>query len=151
MSSVDPIVDGYKITDGSRFGVNLMLSPAYGPAVYKAVFLRSACVAPKSLSSSITRNLPGGMKEYYPLPVDQDTMGDLEVPMGVFSGRKVTWSVARVGANRVLTVTVESRDTLGVYENWCPEMSVNKPVGGCVTASVTAAIPQALITGVVLS
>jgi len=151
MASIDPIQDGYKITDGQHFGVNLMLSPAYGPSVYTATFLRSATVAPKSLGSSLTRNLPGGMKEYYPLPVDQDTMGDLEVPMGVFSGRKVTWSVARVGTSRVLTVTVESRDTLGVYENWYPEMCVNKPVGGCVNVTVTAGVPQALITGVVLS
>ena len=148
MAKVDPIQDGYKITDAQRFGVNLVLSPAYGPSVYKATFLRSSAVAPKQLGSTLTRNLTGGMKEFYPLPVDQETMGDLEVPMGVFAGRKVTWSVVRSGLNRVLTVTVDSRDTLGVYESWYPEMCVNKPVGGYVTVSVTATPPQALITGV---
>ena len=149
MPTVTPIQDGFRVSGAKRMGSNLTMSPAFGPSVYVATFARAIAVSPKQLGSSLTRTLPGG-KEYYPLPVDQETMGDLVVPMGVFSGRKVTWNVTRVGTNHVLTVTVESRDTLGVYESWYPEMCVNKPTTGTLAATVTGTPPQALLTGVVV-
>jgi hypothetical protein len=122
---------GFTITAANRIVANFTLSvgeqpdgPTGGtPFVFTVTFPRNAARPPKMMIGSLSRDLPGGGAEFTSIAVSAPT-GDVQVPLGVFSGRSVVWSVKDSFPNRVLMVTISSLDSMGTNEVWHQNLQI---------------------------
>jgi len=148
MSTMTPVPGGFTIAGAHRIVANLVLSPADGKATVKAKFKRAAATGGNSMSASLTRDLSDGSQQFTSLAVSAPTGGDFDIPLGVFPGRKVTWSVSDLGMWRTLTISVDSLDTLGTGEVWHLELCVCVPPDGVTDYDVRATTASATVTSV---
>jgi len=129
MSSLTAVTGGFDIGAAHRIVVHMTLfSPAMpvgNTCTFKATFPAAAANSPKSMTGSITRDLPGGATQSNGIGVGAITPTELVIPLGVFTNRKVSYKVAdSLAGDRTLTMRVRSLDGYGLNEVWHLELAI---------------------------
>jgi hypothetical protein len=119
---------GYDVTGAHGIVANLLVF-ALKQAAPSAIRAAITAVA-GTMVGQLTRDLPGGSKETYPISVSGNTGGNVQIPPGTFSYRDVTYSVDAAG---LLTLTITSLDTYGLNEIWHLETTITSPADGVTT------------------
>jgi len=115
---------GFVVTDAHAIVGNMtFFSPAMPinrTSKYTVEFPAGAAQAPKAMVSSLMRALPAGGTQSCSILVSAPTMTPVTVPLGVFPGRRVSYTVTDDPGTgtRILEVTVKSLDGTGVNEQW---------------------------------
>lgn len=148
MSTVAPVANGFTITGAHRIVANLVLSPADGKATIAAKFKRAAASGANAMTAMLTRDLSDGSQQFTSLAISAPTMATLDVPLGVFSGRKVSWNVKDGPLWRTLNFWVTTLDTLGTDEVWHLDLCVCVPPDGTTDFDVRAMSAPASVTSV---
>lgn len=126
MATITQNANGYSITAAHRIVAHMTLSAFPKGATYTIVFEKAKASPNKVMSGSLTRDLPGGGVQSNSIPISAVTMNEVVVPLGVFTGRRVAYTVAdNAGAGtRTLTVKIRSLDGTGVNEVWHHNLSI---------------------------
>lgn len=148
MSTLTPLPGGFTITGAHRIVANLVLSPGDGKATVQAKFKRAAASGGNAMTSSLTRDLPDGSQQFTSFAVSAPTMANIEIPLGVFTGRKVTYKVVDGPLWRTLTFWVVTTDATGSGEVWHLELCVCVPPDGVTDFEVKAMTAPAVVTSV---
>jgi hypothetical protein len=130
MANIETLNGEFKVTGARRIVAN---NTAFSPAMpasntcsYTIEFPSAAAKAPKAMTSSITRILPGGTTQQNSIVVSAEAKSPVTLPLGVFPGRKVSYTVIDNVAtgNRVVSMAIESLDATGINEQWRHQVSV---------------------------
>lgn len=148
MSTLTAVINGFSVVGAHRIIANLSLSPAGTKSVFQAKFLRSIAIGNNSLSGSLTRDLPDGTHQFNSIALNATATSPLYAPLGVFTGRQVSWTIKDLGVNRTLTVTITSVDGSGTDEAWHLELAANMEDGSAVDIEVKSTPAPAVITSV---
>jgi hypothetical protein len=115
---------GFVVKDAHGIVANMTcFSPAMPTnrtSKYRVEFPAADASSPKAMVSSLSRILPGGGTQSSSILVSSETMTAVTVPLGVFPGRRVSYTVTDDAGTglRVVEVTVRSLDGSGVNEQW---------------------------------
>ena len=124
MASITTANGEFKVQAARRIVANLTLfsptMPANNTCTYTVVFPAVAAKPNKAMVSSITRLLPGGSTQSNSVVVSAEAKNPVVVPLGVFPGRKTSYTVKddAGSGDRVVEVTIESLDGSGISEQW---------------------------------
>lgn len=124
MASIETLNGEFKITAARRITANMTCfsptMPSGNTCSYRVEFPVASAKAPKAMVSSITRVLPGGTTQSNSIVVSAEAKVPVVIPLGVFPGRRVSYTVIddAATANRVVSMTIESLDATGVNESW---------------------------------
>src|SRR5882672_1551940 len=148
MSTLTPVPGGFPIAGAHRVVANLVLSCAGGKASFQAKFKRAAASGANSMSCLLTRDLTDGSQQFSSVAISAPSGGDIEMPLGLFSGRQVIWRVGDMGLWRMLAIDVNSLDALGTGETWHLDLCVCVPANGTTDYDIRALTPTATVTSV---
>ena len=134
MSTLDAVAGGFDVTGAHSIVANMTVLPP-PPAVGKTSSIRVTFdpLAPgpgASMIGSLTRDLPAGGTQVNAVSL-APTGGEVVIPLGIFSGRRVSYSVADPNPNAyTLTLKIRSLDGYGVNEIWHLQLDVLTPPAG---------------------
>jgi len=152
MATITSKGTGYLVQGANRIVANFVITvaePPGGPAgsnpfVYSITFPRNMATPPKKMMVAQCSRDVGGTTS-----VGVSTTADVAVPLGVFLGRDVAYSVTDdAQGKRTLQVTISSRDTMGTDEVWRQELQITKPAGGMTTYDIAIVSGTGAITSV---
>lgn len=129
MSSLTTVTAGFDVGAAHRIVAHMTLfspsMPTGNTCTYKVTFPASAANTPKSMTGTITRDLPGGTTQSNGIGVGCITPTELVLPLGVFTNRKVTYKVSdSLAKDRTVTIRVRSLDGYGLNEVWHLELAI---------------------------
>jgi len=130
MSTLTPVTNGFQVTGARRVIANLLLSPVNGKATIVAKFKKAAASGVgHSMTAALTRDIGG----FTSLAISSPTMANLDIDLGLFPGRQVSYNVKDGLVWRTLTFWVTTADTYGTNEVWHLDLAVAEPAPDGVT------------------
>jgi hypothetical protein len=134
MAVLNAVAGGFDVSAAHAIVANMTILPP-PPAVGKTSALRVTFNPDKagagcSMIGTLTRDLSGGGTQVNAISTSP-TGGEVVVPLGAFTGRKVSYTVADPDPGvRTLTLKIRSLDGYGVNEIWRLEIVILNPPAG---------------------